>query len=84
MQKSVNYVQLFFRPGPVFGGCGFEEGLCGWVSSTDTVGEDWWVRTSPEEAEGSGVQAPTQDFADSRTGEIQRDRGGIFGHKAGM
>lgn len=55
--------------GPVFGGCSFEEDdLCGWVSGQDTETRDWWVRTSSEQADTEGSQAPDQDFAGSKTG----------------
>jgi len=51
----------------VFGGCGFEEDLCGWVSSTDAEGSDWWIRKTGADA---GSSAPQEDFAGSSSGQV--------------
>ena len=55
--------------GPVFSDCGFEDGTCGWESSKDSEDLDWWIRTSAEQAEAEGYQAPPKDFEDTKTGE---------------
>jgi hypothetical protein len=51
------------------------------VSSTDTEGLDWWMRTNGEEGTGAGNQAPPTDFAGSSTGQPIEHQGQAVGRQ---